>query len=207
MTTPVQTRLYKPADTQYPILDVIKNRFSPRIFDTRPIEHDKLMTVLEAARWAASAMNTQPWRFIIATRDNEVEFEKMLGILKEGNQTWAKNAPVLLLAVARDEHDGGYKNGHAAHDTGQALANLALQATELDLFVRMMGGFYPDKAREVYNIPEGYTPITSLALGYLGTLEQLEERLQEREQTPRSRKTLSELVFAGDWNNTAEFVK
>ncbi len=207
MTIPVTTRLHKPAITPYPILDVIKNRWSPRTFDTRLIEEDKLMTVLEAARWAASSMNTQPWRFIIATRDNAVEFEKMLSVLKESNQKWAQNAPVLLLAVVRDEHDGGYENRHAAHDTGQALANLALQATELDLFVRMMGGFYPDKAREVYHIPEGYTALTALALGYLGTLEDLDERFQEREQSSRSRKPLSELVFAGHWDNTADFVK
>ena len=207
MTTPIQTRIHKPAETSYPILDVIKNRFSPRTFDTRPVEQYKLLTVLEAARWAASAMNTQPWRFIVATRDDAVEFEKMLSVLKEGNQKWARNAPVLLLAVARDEHDGGYKNSHSAHDTGQALANLTLQATALDLFVRMMGGFYADKAREVYHIPEGYTPMTALALGYLGTLEDLDERLQEREQTPRTRKSLSELVFASDWDKTAGFVK
>lgn len=207
MANPIQTRLHKPAETQYPILDAIKNRWSPRAFDTRPIEEDKLMTVLEAARWSASSMNTQPWRFIIATRDNEAEFEKMLSVIKEGNQKWAKNAPVLLLAVARDEHDGGYINNHAGHDIGQALANLATQATVLELFVRMMGGFYPDKARESYNIPEGYTPMTALALGYLGTLEDLDESLHTREQSPRTRKPLSELVFAGNWENTADFVK
>lgn len=207
MANPIQTRLYKPAVTQYPILDAIKNRWSPRAFDTSLVEQDKLMSVLEAARWAASSMNTQPWRFIIATRDNEAEFEKMLSVLKERNQVWAKNAPVLLLAVARDEHDGGYINNHAGHDTGQALANLTTQATALDLYVRMMGGFYADKAREVFNIPEGYTPITALALGYLGTLEDLDESFQDREQSPRTRKPLSELVFAGEWDNVADFVK
>lgn len=207
MATPTETRVYKPAETDYPILDVIKKRFSPRTFDSRPVEKDKLLTILEAARWAASSMNTQPWRFIIATRDNETEFSKMLTVIKEGNQAWAKDAPVLMLAVAREEHDNGSPNNHAEHDTGQALANLALQAVKLDLYLRMMGGFYPDKAREVYNIPGGFKPMTALALGYLGTLEQLNEQLQAREQTARSRKPLSELVFSGDWENISDLVK
>ncbi|MGB7340890.1 MAG: nitroreductase family protein [Phototrophicaceae bacterium] len=207
MASPIKTQILKPAETDYPVLDVIKNRWSPRAFDTRLVEDDKLRSILEAARWAASSMNTQPWRFIIATRDNAADFQKMLGIIKEGNQAWAKNAPVLLLAVARDEHDGGYINNHAAHDTGQALAYLSLQATSFDLYIRMMGGFYPDKAREAYAIPDGYTPITALALGYLGSLEQLPEKLQDREQSPRNRKPLSELVFAGTWDNTAHIVK
>lgn len=207
MASPEQTRLYKPAETDYDILDAIKNRWSPRTFDSRPVEREKLLTVLEAARWAASSMNTQPWRFIVATRDNEAEFEKMLSVIREGNQAWAQYAPVLLLAVAREEHDGGYANRHAEHDTGQALAYLALQATELGLHLRMMGGFYPEKAREVYHIPDGFKPMTAVALGYLGTLEQLSEKYQAKEQTPRTRKPLSELVFAGDWENTADFVK
>lgn len=208
MASPQQTRLNKPAETDYDILDVIKNRWSPRSFDpNRLVEPEKLLTILEAARWAASSMNTQPWRFIIATRDNEAEFEKMLSVIKEGNQTWAKDASVLLIAVARNEHDGGYANRHAQHDTGQALAYLSLQATELGLSLRMMGGFYPEKAQEIYHIPEDYTPMTAVALGYQGTLEQLSEQHQAKEQAPRTRKALSEIVFAGDWEQSAEVVK
>jgi len=207
MATPAETRLYKPAETPYPILDLIRNRFSPRAFDSRPVEKDKLVTILEAARWTASAMNAQPWRFIVATRDNEPEFQKMLSILKEGNQKWAKDAPVLILAVTREEHDGGQVNRYADHDTGQALAYISVQAMVFDIYLRMMGGFYPDKAREIYSIPEGYTPLTALALGYLGTLEQLEESVLVREQRPRTRKPLTELVFSDDWENTASFVE
>lgn len=207
MATPTETRLYKPAETPYPILDLIRKRFSPRAFDSRPIEKDKLVTILEAARWAASAMNAQPWRFIVATRDNEAEFQKMLLILREGNQKWAKDAPVLMLAVAHEEHDGGQVNRYAEHDTGQALAYIAVQAMAYDIYLRMMGGFYPDKAREIYNIPQGYKPLTALALGYHGTLEQLEESILVRERHPRTRKPLTELVFSGDWENTADLVK
>ncbi|MGJ3239282.1 MAG: nitroreductase family protein [Anaerolineae bacterium] len=204
-TTP--TRLHKPAATEYPILDVIKNRFSPRTYDPRPVEADKLRLILEATRWAPSSMNTQPWRFIIAQRQHDEQFAAMLDVLNEGNQAWAQHAGVLMIAVAREEHDGGYPNKHAEHDTGQALAYLSLQATELGLHLRMMGGFSADKARATYGIPEGYHALTAVALGYLGALEQLDEAGQERERRPRTRKPLSEWVFADRWEHTADLVK
>lgn len=193
----------KAAQTHRPLLEAIRQRWSPRAFDTRPLEREKLLTILEAARWAASSNNLQPWRFIVALRENEAEFEAMLSILNERNQEWAKNAPVLLLAVANEQRPDGSRNGHAEHDTGMAMAHIALQATELGLFTRMIGGFSADKARETFGIPEGYRPLTAMALGYYGKLEQLNEQQQEREQAERHRKPLSELVFSGQFGQAA----
>lgn len=210
MTTNLKTFQFpqKPADTSVPILDVIRERWSPRSYDSRPVEREKLLSVLEAARWAASSNNLQPWRFMVATRDNEAEFAKMLAVIKEGNQEWAQNAPVLIIAVSKMQRDNGNENRHATHDTGMALAHLTLQAKALDLGVRMMGGFYPEKAREAYNIPEDYQPITALALGYYGDIEQLSESRREQElSTERYRKPLNEIVFSDDWENPPDFVK
>jgi nitroreductase len=211
MTTSIKSTkpIQKPAVTSVPILDVIRERWSPRAFDTRVVEREKLLSVLEAARWAASSSNLQPWRFIVATRENEADFAKMLGVIKEGNQEWAQNAPVLILAVSKMHRDNnGTENRHAIHDTGMALAHLTLQATALDLGVRMMGGFYPEKVREAYNIPAGYEPITALALGYYGDPEMLSEQRRELElATTRSRKPLNEIVFSGDWETPADFVE
>lgn len=207
MTIVEKKPLSKPAETCVPILDVIRDRWSPRAYDSRPVEREKLLSILEAARWAASAMNAQPWRFIVATRDNEAEFQKMLGVLKEGNQEWAQHAPILLLAVSKLQHDSGHPNRHAQHDTGMALANLVLQARAHDLGVRMMGGFYPEKAVEAFNIPAEYEPITALALGYYGDPDNLPENRRAQELViERARKPLSEIVFAGDWENTADFL-
>lgn len=206
--TATLNKVSKPAVTVAPVIDVIRERWSPRAFDSRPVEREKLLSVLEAARWAASSTNAQPWRFIVATCDNPAEFEKMLNIIKEGNQTWAQHAPVLMLAVAKMHHDNGDINRHATHDTGMALAHIALQATALDLYIRMMGGFYVEKAVEAYNIPEGYEPITALALGYYGDPQQLEEQRREQElSAQRHRKPMSAMVFSGDWENPADFVE
>jgi len=181
--------------------ELIQNRWSPRAFDNRPVETEKLKAIFEAARWAPSAMNEQPWRFIYATKDNPEAYEKLLSTLVEANQVWAKEAPVLIVAVAKTDYSSfDARNSHAWHDTGMATANLALQATELDLHLHVMGGFSADKAREVLGIPEGYEPVSVIALGYQGDADQLSEPLKERETAPRNRKPLQEIVFNGTWN-------
>jgi nitroreductase len=189
----------KAASSKRPLLEAIRHRWSPRAFDSRPVEREKLLTILEAARWAASANNLQPWRFIIALRENEAEFQVMLSVLGENNQSWAKNAPVLLIAVVNELRPDGNRNAHAEHDTGMAMAHIALQATDLGLYTHMIGGFSADKARETFSIPEGYRPITAMALGYYGDVKQLNENQQQREEAERQRKPLSELVFAGQF--------
>jgi nitroreductase len=197
----------KSADTHYPVEDLISKRWSPLAFAERLVEPEKLRSVLEAARWAASSYNEQPWSFIIATRDNQAEFELLLSCLAEGNQVWAKNAPVLMLSVAKLHFErNGVENRHAFHDVGAAAAQLALQATSLGLFIHQMAGFDVAKATEVYNIPQGYQPVAAIALGYLGDPQSLTEKYQQREQSPRHRKTIESFVFSGSWNQTSPLI-
>ncbi len=198
----------KTSDTQYPIEDLLRQRLSPLAFSDRSVEPEKLCSVLEAARWAASSFNEQPWSFIIATKDNQAEFGRLLGCLAEGNQEWAQNAPVLMLSVAKLYFQrNGVENRHAFHDIGAAVANLAIQATALGLFIHQMAGFDIPKAREVYSIAEGYEPVAAIALGYLGDAETLSERLRQRALAPRSRKPLEEFIFSSRWNQPSPLVK
>ena len=192
----------KSAITQVPLHPLLQNRWSPRGFDSRPIEHDKLVSILEAGRWSPSSGNAQPWRFIIATQDKTDDYAKMLACLNESNQEWAKYAPVLMIAVAKTERKPGRPNRHYAHDTGIALGHMVIQAFSLDIYAHMMGGFDGGKARETYQIPDGYEPMTALAFGYLGTTDNLSERNQERESAPRERLPLSDIVFRSTWGNS-----
>ncbi len=190
----------KPAPADHPLHDVLRRRWSPRAFDPRPVEPEKLLSLLEAARWAPSSSNEQPWHFIIATRDDRETFASITGCLRRGNQRWAPRAPVLLLAVARlffeDDND---PNRHAWHDLGLAVGNLLAQATAMGLMVHQMAGFYRDRAREVFAIPEGYEPVTVIAVGYPGDPSTLPADLQQRERQPRERKPLTAFVYAGRW--------
>ncbi|MDX2215675.1 MAG: nitroreductase family protein [Oculatellaceae cyanobacterium bins.114] len=198
----------KISDTQYPITETLQHRWSPLAFSDQPVELEKLCQVLEAARWAASSYNEQPWSFMVATKDNQAEFDRMLSCLAEGNQEWAKNAPVLMISVAKLSFErNGTENRHAFHDVGAAAANLAIQATELGLFVHQMAGFDVAKTRDAYNIPQGYEPVTAIALGYLGDPSTLSEQLQQREFASRTRKPLNAFVFSGRWDQPSSFVK
>ncbi len=194
----------KLADTQYTIEDPLQKRWSPLAFGDRMVEQEKLLSVLEAARWAASSYNEQPWSFIIATKENPVEFERLLSLLAEGNQEWARTAPVLMLTVAKLHFErNGKENRHAFHDVGAAAASLAIQAAALDLFVHQMAGFDVPKAKETYQIATGYEPVAAIALGYLGNPQTLSESLQQRQSNPRSRKPLEKFVFSNSWNQAA----
>lgn len=196
--------LKKPAETQVPIHDLIRNRWSPRAFDSRPVEPEKLCALFEAARWAASSSNEQPWFFIVAAKDDPSNFAKILDCLVEQNQAWAKNAAVLALSVAAMNFEKNQQpNRHAFHDVGQAAANLALQATALGLEVHQMAGILPNKARELFAIPDGYEAVAGIALGYPDDPGSLPEPLRAREVAPRTRKPLESFVFTGKWGNTA----
>lgn len=198
----------KAADNRYPIHDLLRQRWSPIAFSEKLVEQELLRSVLEAARWAASSFNEQPWSFIIATKDNQEEFSRLLSCLAEGNQQWAQNAPVLMIAVAKLHFErNGVENRHAFHDVGAALANLAIQATANGLRTHQMAGFDVPKTKETYSIPEGYEPVEAVALGYVGNPQALSEKLQQRELAPRSRKPLEEFVFSGNWNQTSPLVK
>jgi nitroreductase len=192
----------KIAPTQHPIHNILKNRWSPRTFSNRPVEHEKLLSLLEAARWAPSSANEQPWYFIIATKANPVEFERAVDCLRPNNQRWAKDAPVLMFSVARSNRHNDVPNRFAFYDVGQATAHMLAQATAFELYIRQMGGIDVDKVRETYQIPESYAVVAGIALGYLGTIEQLPEDMQAHEQAIRERKPLSDFVFTESWGQT-----
>jgi nitroreductase len=194
----------KKADTQAVIDNLISQRWSPRAFDVeRPIEEEKITAILEAARWAPSCFNDQPWRYVICNKtNNEAAWKNALACLVEKNQLWAKNAPVLMLACANDKFGyNGSDNRWSQYDTGAASENICLQATSLGLFVHQMGGFDPDRARKVFKIPEGITPMAMMAMGYMGELSSLHEDFVEGEQAERSRKAISESFFNGEWGS------
>ena len=194
----------KPAVTQYPIHELLRRRWSPRAFSSRPVEPHTLRSLLEAARWAPSSYNEQPWSFIVATKEDEAEYARLLSCLVEGNIQWAQHAPVLMVSVAKLHFDeNGERNRHALHDVGQAVANLIVQATALGLVVHQMAGIFPDKIRELYGIPEGYEAVAGIALGYPGDPQSLPEGLRQRELAPRVRKPLTEFVFSGRWGKTS----
>jgi nitroreductase len=192
----------KPADTQHPIHYLIKRRWSPRAFSDQPIEAETLHILFEAARWAPSSNNEQPWRFIVATKDHETEWNRLLACLVEGNRKWAYRAPVLILSVASlNFQEDSTPNRHAFHDTGMAVENLVLQATALGLSTHQMAGFDVEKARADLKIPSGYEPVAVIAVGYPGDPASLPDRLRERELRPRSRQPISEWTFSGQWGN------
>lgn len=188
----------KLARTEHPIHELLARRWSPRAFAERAVEREKLLSLLEAARWAASSFNEQPWAFLVATRASREEFERMLGCLAEGNQRWAQRAPVLMLSLAKMSFDrSGKPNRHAFHDVGQAAANLTVQATALGLHVHQMAGIEVEKIRQTYSLPEGWEPVAGLAIGYLGDPSTLSERHRQSETAPRTRKPLDSFVFTG----------
>ena len=195
-------------ETQAQVHNLIKERYSPLAYSDRLIEPEKLRSLLEAARWAASSFNQQPWHFIVATKEEPEEFARLLECIVPGNAQWAKDAPVLMLSVAKLTFDkGGMPNRHAFHDVGQATANLALQATALGLAAHQMGGFDAERARETYSIPEGYEPVAAIAVGYPGDPEMLPESLRARALAQRTRREQGEFVFTGKWGHTSSFVE
>ena len=196
----------KTAAADYPIHPLIQHRWSPRAYAERPVEPEKLLALLEAARWAPSGGNGQPWHFIVGVRGQSATHGMLAEAIKEGNLPWAAQAPVLALTVAKTTTGSGNPHPHAFHDVGLAVANLTFQATALDLYVHQMGGFNPEKARELFAIPGGFDPVTMLAIGYLGEPDMLDERLRERELSPRTRRPLAEFVFEEKWGKTASVV-
>ncbi len=197
----------KLAETQFPIHDLLRRRWSPRAFADRLVEPEKLRSILEAARWAASSFNEQPWSFIVATKQDEPEWSRLLSCLVEGNQVWAKQAPVLMVSVAKLTFGrNGESNRHAWHDVGLAVGNLVVQATSLGLSVHQMAGILPDKVRELYGIPHGFDPVAGLALGYVGDPDSLPEPLGQREQAKRMRKPLAEFIFSTRWGQVSPLV-
>ncbi len=197
----------KPAITDTPIHPLLERRWSSRAFADKPVPKAVLRSLLEAARWSASAFNEQPWRFMIATKEDEAAYAQILDCLTESNQRWAGNAPVLMLVFVYTTFSvDGSPLRTALYDAGLAVQNMVVQATAHDLSVRQMAGIQLDLIREVYHIPENVVPVTGIAIGYRGDPESLIERLRAREQEPRTRKALTEIVFSGDWGHPADEV-
>jgi nitroreductase len=190
----------KHANPASSIHELIVKRWSPYAFADRPVSADDLRSMFEAARWAASSYNEQPWSYIVATKDNAEEFDRLVACLVEGNQVWAKAAPVLALGCTSLVFSrNGKTNAAAIHDLGAASATLTFEATARGLYVHQMIGIIPEKARETYQIPDGVQPMTALAVGYAADAAVLPEQLRERDTTPRTRKELNQFVFSGQW--------
>ena len=193
----------KPAETQFPLHELLKRRWSPRAFSEQPVGPDMLLTLLDAARWAPSSSNEQPWRFVVATKQEPADYDRLLACLLEGNRKWAYRAPVLMLSVARmDFEEDGRPNRHAFHDVGLATENLLLQVSALGLVAHPMAGFDIEKARADLKIPSGYEPVAMIAVGYPGELSVLPDYLQQRELKPRERKPLTDITFGGQWGHS-----
>jgi nitroreductase len=198
----------KQANPDHPIHDLIARRWSPYAFADRPVPDADLRSLFEAARWAASSYNEQPWSYIVAAKGDPDGFERLLSCLVEGNQGWAAAAPVLALGCTSLRFArNGQPNAAAVHDLGLASATLTLEATARGLVVHQMIGILPDKARDLYVIPEGVQPVTGLAVGYAADPGTLPEKYRERDLAPRSRKTLNEFVFGGVWGAASSIAK
>jgi nitroreductase len=178
------------------IHELLARRWSPEAFSSRPVEPAKLAQLFEAARWAPSSYNAQPWHFIVATREDAEGYNRLLSTLVDVNRQWAQQAPVLILAVAKlDYNHVARTNRHALYDLGQAVAHLTFQATALGLYIHQMGGFDPQAARELFAIPSGYEPVAVLALGYYEG--------KPADRAARTRKPLTDFVFSGSWGKAA----
>ena len=175
---------------------IIKERYSTVIFSTKPIENKKLESLFEAARWAPSSYNEQPWRFILGVKNKDENYQKLLDSLVEANQYWAKYAPVLVLSLTKKNSTvKNTPNRFAQYDTGMAVGNLLAQATYLDLSVHQMGGYSIDKVRNYFNIDDEFEPLALMAIGYKGDIKLFPDDLIEREQRKRFRKSLGEFML------------
>lgn len=197
----------KIAVTDHPIAKSLTDRWSPYAFSDRPVADADLRSLFEAARWAASAFNEQPWRYLVARRSDGDAYDQVLSCLVEPNQAWAQAAPVLLLTVVSENYSqNGKANGTAEHDVGLAAGNLSAEATARGLHLHKMAGILPDRAREIFNIPEGYRALTATAIGYAADPATLPDEMRERETSPRSRRPLAETVFTGSWDRSADLL-
>ncbi len=200
MPTALASLFAKRASSDHPILELLADRWSPYGFAARPVAEEDLDSLFEAARWAASSYNEQPWTYFVATRKAAAEFERLLSCLLPANQVWAKAAPVLVLGVVSLKFAKTKKDNRAAvHDLGLASANLVMEATARGLSVHQMIGILPDRARELYQIPEHAEAWTAMAIGYKANADELPDELRKRDLAPRTRKPTSHFVFTGSW--------
>jgi len=196
----------KEAVTSFPINPMARIRWSPRAFLEKPVEREKLISMFEAARWSASGGNEQPWRFIVG-QDKDETWQNIFSTLSEGNHEWNQHVPVLIMAIGNriSAWDGNVSPVYL-YDTGQSVAHLSIEAMSQGLHVHQMGGFSPELAMRILEIPETFQPVTVIAAGYIGDPEKLPEKLKQREFQERQRKSLGEIVFSGKFGETSKLI-
>ncbi|MEE8388521.1 MAG: nitroreductase family protein [Acidiferrobacterales bacterium] len=193
----------KLADTQHPIHEVLARRWSGRAFETTPLTREQIVTLMEAARWAPSCFNDQPWCYLVWDKSSDPgSWQKAFACLGEGNQSWVIDAPLLLAACADSEFTKkpGKPNRWGQHDTGAASTCLCIQASAMGLMAHQMGGFDSEKLRAAFNIPQRYTPMAMITVGHpVASAEQLDQDRKARELAPRERYPLDEKFFEATW--------
>ncbi len=183
------------AATNHPVIDFIKDRWSPVVFSNKPVISSDLMSVFEAARWAPSSRNEQPWRFLYGHNGDEV-FNQIYSTLMDGNKIWAKNAAVLIAVFSEKFSSFNQKPmKHYFFDTGSACTLLQIQAISMGIYSHTMGGFSSKKIVENFSIPDNLEPATVIAMGYLGNPNSAPKELAERDSTKRTRKDLKEIIL------------
>lgn len=196
--------IFKNTPVDHEIHELIKNRWSPRTFSDKPVSHKELQVLFEAGRWAPSSNNIQPWNIVWGIKGS-VAYDRIMSVLVEFNQNWAKNAPVLLLGVVDTKTPKGDDNYHAPHDLGQFAANMAIQAQSMGIAMHQMAGLDFEKARKEFKFPDTYHVATAIAVGYYGgELSDVPEKLQDAETGDRSRKQQNDFVFNGDYRETGD---
>ena len=200
--------MIKKARTDHPVQGEITSRWSPYGFSAQPVSSEELCSLFEAARWAASSYNEQPWSYLVAIRDDTQEYNKALSCLSEANQKWANTAPVLGFGVAHLRFSrNGRPNRVALHDLGLASANLCLEAAARNISIHQMAGILADRVREIYEVPKDHEVVSGLAIGYAARPQQLAEPYKQRDLAPRFRKPLAQFVFGGTWGSPCDWVR
>ncbi|MCF6766688.1 nitroreductase family protein [Thiotrichales bacterium 19S3-7] len=199
----------KKAETSTPVHELLENRWSPYVFSNKPITNDDLKAIFEAARWAPSSYNDQPWRYLLATQDQIETYQNIFSCLVEGNQAWAKNAYALAIGIiVKNLSVNDQPNRAALHDLGAASMSLTIEAARRGISVHQMIGIIPDKVRTTFNLPDTVEAYTALAVGYLGNesdYQNAETFLKDRDQTERNRKSIEQIVFHNNLDNPFKF--
>lgn len=186
------------------ILEIIEERWSPYSFSSIPVEEYKLKAMFEAAGYAPSCNNEQPWVFVYTTQQNREVFDTYLGFMNDSNQLWTKNAYAIIISMARTKFShSGKPNRFAFHDTGMAVSNLLLQAFAMDIYVHQMGGYSVEKVKNHFNLNDDMEPVAMMGVGYLGNGDSLPAELFKRDEKRRTRKSLKEFAFKNTLSDPA----
>jgi nitroreductase len=191
----------KPAITEQPIHEILADRWSSRAYDSLQfVSHESLLSLMEAARWSPSCMGDQPWQFLVFNKKDATPWTQALNCLSVGNQNWAMDASILILACARQSFSNNEKpNRWNQYDTGAACENICLQATSLGMVAHQMGGFDVEKARQLFHIPSQYDLMSFIAIGYPLAIEKVSSEALAKEKEARKRKPLREIFYTNQW--------